>query len=93
METLEYIGASWCAPCRTVKPEVQRLAQNFGIPLTVVDYDAMEEKEQEAVSKLPTIRIWKDRVLQETITMNHIPMLESWLKTHIVLRVNAEEDF
>jgi thiol-disulfide isomerase/thioredoxin len=88
---LVYIGATWCAPCRTVKPLVTALAHKFGVPLTVLDYDEMEEADKDAVKKLPTIRILQNgKVVQEIITA-HADMLEMWLRTNV--RVNLTEDF
>ncbi len=84
-----YIGASWCAPCRTVKPLIQDLAKKFGIPLILQDYDEMEEEEREKVRKLPTVRIMSDTIVE--ITSNHVDTLDIWLRKNV--RVIAEEDF
>ena len=88
---IDYIGAAWCAPCRTVKPIITVLAYKFVCPVFEYDYDELEEEEQATVSKLPTVRIWKDSTLQEEITTNHAETLENWLRSNV--RVNTEEDF
>ena len=88
---LVYIGASWCSPCRTVKPLVTILAHKYSIDLTIKDYDEMDETEKESVQKLPTIRILEDGKVVKEITTAHADMLEMWLRTHV--RVNATDDF
>ncbi len=88
---IEYIGATWCGPCRTVKPLVSVLAHKFACTLEEHDYDAMEDEAKSEISKLPTIRVWSGSTLQTTITTHHAEMLELWLKKHV--RVNTEEDF
>jgi thiol-disulfide isomerase/thioredoxin len=89
--TLVYIGASWCAPCKTVKPLAEVLAHKFGVPITFLDYDEMEEAEKDDVKKLPTIRILQDDTVVQTIITAHADMLEMWLRANV--RVNATEDF
>jgi thiol-disulfide isomerase/thioredoxin len=88
---IEYIGATWCAPCRIAKPLVSILAYKFACSLEEYDYDEMEEDAKSNISKLPTVRIWKDSVLQTEITTQHADMLELWLKSNV--RVHTEEDF
>jgi thiol-disulfide isomerase/thioredoxin len=88
---IEYIGASWCAPCRTVKPLVTVIAHKFAIPLTECDYDEMEETAKDTVKKLPTVRVLATSGTLTEITTNHADILEMWLRKHV--RVNGEEDF
>jgi thiol-disulfide isomerase/thioredoxin len=91
MYRIEYIGATWCAPCRTVKPLVTLLSHKFACSLEEYDYDEMEEEAKSSVSKLPTVRVWEEGVIRVEITTNHAEMLEIWLKTHV--RVNDVDDF
>lgn len=88
---IEYIGASWCAPCRTVKPLVSAMAHKFSVPITFIDYDEMEDAEKDAVKKLPTVRVLDGTCTLVEITTNHADTLELWLRKHV--RVNGEEDF
>jgi thiol-disulfide isomerase/thioredoxin len=88
---IEYIGATWCAPCRIAKPLVSILAHKFACSLEEHDYDEMEEEQRSTIMKLPTVRIWKDSVLVKEITTQHADMLEIWLKSNV--RVNTDEDF
>ena len=91
MFRIEYIGASWCAPCRTTKPVVSMLAHKFACSLEEHDYDEMEEEAKSTVLKLPTIRVWDASGMRTEITTSHAEKLESWLRSNV--RVNTEEDF
>jgi thiol-disulfide isomerase/thioredoxin len=88
---LHYIGASWCVPCKLVKPRVEELAKKYGLPLTLWDYDEMEEEQRDSVKKLPTVRILQESVLVKEITTQHADLLELWLQTNV--RVNTTDDF
>jgi thiol-disulfide isomerase/thioredoxin len=88
--TIEYIGATWCAPCRTVKPLATVLAHRYSVPITFLDYDEMEDADKDQVKKLPTLRIHSESGTTE-ITTNHADTLELWLRKNV--RVNGEEDF
>ena len=90
--SIEYVGATWCAPCRTVKPLVVSLAQKFGIPLVVRDYDEMEEEEKTTVKKLPTVRILEGERLILLLETRHAETLEAWLKENM-MRANGTDDF
>jgi thiol-disulfide isomerase/thioredoxin len=85
-----YIGAKWCAPCKAVKPQVVDLAQKFNVPLTLLDYDDLEEEERGNVSKLPTIRVCDSGTVKE-YTTNHVEQLAEWLRSTV--RVNTTDDF
>jgi thiol-disulfide isomerase/thioredoxin len=89
--TVEYIGASWCGPCKTVKPVAELLAHKFSVPIAFLDYDEMEEEEKDAVKKLPTIHILQDETVVHTIMTAHADMLEMWLRNNV--RVNGTDDF
>jgi thiol-disulfide isomerase/thioredoxin len=91
MTSIQYIGATWCAPCKTVKPIAESLAHKFAVPIEFLDYDEMEENNKESVMKLPTIRCLQDGRIVKEITTAHADMLEMWLRTNV--RVNATDDF
>jgi thiol-disulfide isomerase/thioredoxin len=58
---LEYIGATWCAPCKTVKPKVIEQATKYAIPIKLYDLEADADKfDVDAVKKLPTLRVLQD---------------------------------
>ncbi len=90
--TIQYVGAAWCGPCKTVKPRVEELAQRFSVPLDIIDYDMIDdEAEKTAVSKLPTVRILMANVMKVEFITRHVEQLESWLKSNV--RVNTDADF
>jgi len=87
---IDYIGASWCKVCTTVKPGVEQLAKDFGIELNVLDADTLEGGD--AVSKVPTLRIYK---LGETegveIVTKHLEALKTVLMANA--KVVISDDF
>ena len=81
---LEYIGASWCTPCKIVKPKVLEQAAKYAIPIKTYDInDDMKKIDVDAVKKLPTLRVLKDgKVVAEFIT-KHNDQLEEFLSKTI----------
>jgi len=71
-----YIGASWCKVCVTVKPEVEKITSGFSVPLTVQDAD----DDGIEVTKVPTVRVYKDDVLVKEIVTGHVAALRSELE-------------
>lgn len=56
-------GASWCGPCKQIKPNLDKLSENDN--LIVIDIDVNEAQESEwswasEVENLPTFRFIKD---------------------------------
>jgi thiol-disulfide isomerase/thioredoxin len=89
---VKYYGATWCGPCKNVKPRVEQMMKMYGIAAVYNDYDEMEEDEEKAsVQKLPTLRIFVDAKQVSEIVTDHVSLLESWLRKNV--RVNGEEDF
>ncbi len=80
MISIKYVGASWCKPCKIVKPDVEKLCERFKISLTIQDYDDdLTEKEQGEIIKLPSIFIYDESGLVKTIISNHIEYLTEFL--------------
>ena len=91
--SLVYIGAMWCAPCRTAKPRIEELCKKFSIPYKLQDYDAdLTEEEKEIVTKVPTIRIYQGDTLVVEFTSNQVAQTEAWFQTHVPLH-SGNEDF
>ena len=90
---LEYIGATWCAPCKVVKPKVLEQAAKYAIPIKLYDIDEDVEKiDVDAVKKLPTLRVLKDgEVIAEFIT-RHNDQLEDFL-SKTIKPVTTDTDF
>ena len=89
---LEYIGASWCAPCKVVKPKVLEQATKYAIPIKTYDIDEDVEKiDVDAVKKLPTLRVIKDgKVVAEFITQHNDQLEEYLMKTIKVSTTGAD---
>ena len=60
MKKLEYYSASWCSPCKMLKPIIQEL-KNDGLNIEIIDIDQNPEKSSKNnVKSVPTIIIYKD---------------------------------
>jgi hypothetical protein len=89
---IEYYGAKWCKVCVDVKPALQQLASDFGVECKVYDIDDLEGDERVAnIKKVPTVRIYRDNELLETIITKHIDNVKVTLST--VKKVVLTEDF
>ena len=75
---IEYIGASWCKVCVTVKPEIELVARSFNVPISILDADVMED---DSLTKVPTLRIYKDDKLVSEIVTKHVDGLKAFLQT------------
>jgi thiol-disulfide isomerase/thioredoxin len=78
-----YIGAKWCATCKTIKPAIELLAECYDLDIDVLDFDELEHTQQETVTKVPTVRVMlQDKVLAEWNT-NQVNSLKEWLEHNI----------
>ena len=60
MKKLEYYSASWCSPCKMLKPIIQELKDD-GLNIEMIDIDQNQEKSSKNnVKSVPTIIIYKD---------------------------------
>jgi len=81
---LEYIGASWCAPCKVVKPKVLEQAAKYAIPIKTYDIDDDVKKiDVDAVKKLPTLRVIEDNKVVAEFTTKHNDQLEEFLSKNV----------
>jgi thioredoxin-like negative regulator of GroEL len=87
-----YIGATWCKPCKEIKPVIEQLTAQFQIPLEIKDYDTdLSEDEQAEIKKVPTVRVFQiGRIVMEW-NMNQVASLKEWLTTHIA--IGGTDDF
>jgi thiol-disulfide isomerase/thioredoxin len=93
MYELEYIGASWCAPCKVVKPKVLEQATKYSIPIKTYDIDEDVEKiDVDAVKKLPTLRVLQDNKVVAEFTTKHNDQLEEFL-SKTIKPVTTDTDF
>lgn len=90
---IEYIGAEWCKSCKTIYPKVESLGNKFSITLVSKDLDVdLNEAEKETITKLPTIRIYKDSNQVQEYFVNQVESLTNWLQENVKIKV-AESDF
>lgn len=74
---MTYIGATWCKVCHVVKPEIEKVVTGFSVPLTVLDAD----DDGVDVTKVPTVRLYKDDVLIKEIVTGHVASLKAELES------------
>jgi len=84
---VDYIGATWCKVCHTVLPEIQKLLNLYDISLKTYDVDV---DKIEDVSKVPTVRLYKDDVLVKTITTEHVKTLRTELALTQSVKLDAD---
>jgi putative thioredoxin len=79
--------AEWCAPCKTLKPILESLADEFNgqFLLAKVDSDAEQQLTQHyAVRSLPTIKVFKDgQVVDEFMGAQPESVIRELLDRHI----------
>ena len=88
--TLRYIGATWCATCKVIKPKAEELCKKFSIAMDTFDLEELDEDEANVVTKVPTLLMTKDNKVVETWNQNQLKSLEEWLTKNISLKT---EDF
>jgi thiol-disulfide isomerase/thioredoxin len=61
--TIVYVRASWCGPCRTMSPTIERVAADFAHRVQLVKVDAGAQPQlvqQLRVVAVPTVILWRD---------------------------------
>ena len=76
MLRIDYIGAKWCKVCVTVKPEVERIARDFGVEVAILDLDELGD---ETITKVPTLRVWEGETKVSEIVTKHVDALRELL--------------
>jgi thiol-disulfide isomerase/thioredoxin len=91
---VEYIGAVWCATCKTIKPAITELCKKFNVPLKIRDLDKdLDGEEKDAIRKVPTLRIYKEGALAETYVQNQVASVEAYLVAHAAINTHDSADF
>ena len=86
-----YIGAAWCATCKTIKPAIEELCRKFSVPMKILDYDKdLDDEEQEAIKKVPTLRICKDGTQVAEYNVNQVASVEAWLVENSAIGVSDD---
>jgi len=81
-----YIGATWCKVCFVVKPMIERITNKFNVELTVMDADDSGVE----VTRVPTVRVYKDDILVNEITTMHAVTLQKELEAGIGLTLSKD---
>jgi thioredoxin 1 len=72
MKTAKYFTATWCGPCRLIKPKINEL-KNQGLSIQIIDVDQLtEETTNSGVRNIPTIILIQDGVVQQRMVGNDI---------------------
>jgi thioredoxin 1 len=72
MKTAKYFTATWCGPCRSIKPKINEL-KNQGLSIQIIDVDQQaEETTNSGVRNIPTIILIQDGVVQQRMVGNDI---------------------
>jgi thiol-disulfide isomerase/thioredoxin len=83
---IHYIGASWCAPCRTIKPQMIELCKKYSVPLKIYDLETdLEASEVEKITKIPTVRIYKEGTMIAEHTTAQVAQTATTLAAHVTL--------
>lgn len=89
--SIEYFGATWCKVCGDVKPVLAGLAASLGVTFTEYDIDDADDSKVANIKKLPTVRLFKDGVLTETIVTKHVESVKAVLAA--AAKVIITDDF
>ena len=61
-------STSWCGPCKSIKPNVEKLAAaNPSIVFIYVDIEQLEIPDGDDVRSVPTFKYYKNRELETTL--------------------------
>ncbi len=85
MFTVLEFQADWCQPCKTVEPQVEKLAQQYGLGLQKVNVDKEARLvEGHGVSAIPTLIVTSgSRVLARFVGGTAGKELQGWLGERI----------
>jgi len=88
-----YIGAAWCSTCKVIKPKTLELGKLYGVTVRELDYDTdLTDEEKEQITKVPTLRIVRNDVIEASWNVNQVAQLTAWLQMNVDLKT-ADADF
>ena len=78
-------GASWCGPCKQIKPHLEKISESESENIIVVDIDVDEASESDwmwasEVENLPTFRFIKNGVQLEEYSGSKIEKIQDIVK-------------
>jgi thiol-disulfide isomerase/thioredoxin len=88
---VQYIGAPWCGVCKVVRPAIDALAARFGVPVDATDLEELPEAEQEAVTKVPTVRLRRGAAVLAEVTTKHVDALRELLAAHATPAASTDD--
>ena len=72
MKQAIYFTASWCGPCRMIKPKIEAL-KSQGLPIQIIDVDQAPLQEQTlGIRNVPTIILMEDGAEKQRMVGNNI---------------------
>ena len=84
---LFYFTASWCGPCKKIKPLIEKLSEGLDeskVEIYKVDIDKNDELSSELkVKSVPTFYLFKGKELQDQCSGADIKKVHQLLKDHI----------
>jgi len=87
MLRIDYIGASWCKVCVTVKPAVEKLAHDFGVTVKILDVDELDD---ESITKVPTLRVFEGEEKISEIVTKHADALRELLSSKKTVAISDD---
>jgi thiol-disulfide isomerase/thioredoxin len=88
---LVYIGATWCGTCKTIKPQLLDLCKKFSVTMKELDYDKdLVGDEQDAITKVPTIRIVQGGEVVAEFNVNQVAQTEAYFAANVKLAVTDD---
>jgi thiol-disulfide isomerase/thioredoxin len=61
MKELKYFSATWCQPCKMMKPIVNQTAKEYNIPITYIDIEEDRDAVNNfSITSVPTFILMED---------------------------------
>lgn len=80
MTSVIYIGASWCAPCKVIRPQIAELCKRNDIKFIEYDIEELGEEERDKITKIPTVTVLtKGSQELKTWNFNQVESFKNWL--------------
>ena len=90
--SIVYIGATWCKTCKVIKPKLEELAKRFQVEFIAKDLDEdFTEEEKGEITKVPTVRMLKDKSIVDTYNINQVESVTSWLTANV--QIASDDNF